>query len=426
MRNPSQRSAWSDGTTINGGVSISSQAGYRLAWVSLLATGVGLIAGLIAFLLYKLIGLFTNLAFYQVWSFHFRSPQINQLGPWVIIVPVLGGLLIGLMVKYGSENIEGHGIPEAMEAVLTSRSRIEAKVAVLKPLSAVIAIDTGGPFGAEEPIIQTGGAFVSLVGQIFSTTATERKVLLACGAGAGMAATFNALIAGVILAIEVLLFEFRARSFIPKSVASIWNIAPRPSSIKRTLVTSVVCNDQRDPTSTAILPGAWRSLWRRSNRCDEAPLLGRRPIRSSALEDRQVSTTDAMARIEALIHGKLEAEKARKQSGLDPDTFEIFWFLQQEQLADAMMLAKEISAVYLRFPNFSSNADEQRQLKAEIYKSLLRVVNGNRALCWNARVLWYVDYLRVHWSQFIAEMREWQQLSMEIKMELSYSNAPAA
>ena len=123
------------------------------------------------------------------------------------------------MAKYGSDKIKGHGIPEAMEAVLTSRSRIEAKVAILKPLSAAIAIGTGGPFGAEGPIIQTGGAMGSLVGQFLSTTADERKVLLACGAGAGMAATFNTPIAGVILAIELLLFEFRSRSFIPLVIA---------------------------------------------------------------------------------------------------------------------------------------------------------------------------------------------------------------
>jgi len=195
-------------------------AGYRLGLVSLLAAGIGLSTGLIAFVLYNLIGLFTNLAFYHVWSFQFRSPEANQLGPWVIITPVIGGLIIGLMVKYGSPKIEGHGIPEAMEAVLLSRSRIEAKVAILKPLSAAIAIGTGGPFGAEGPIIQTGGAFGSIVGQIISTTAAERKVLLACGAGAGMAATFNTPIAGVILAIELLLSEFRARSFIPLVIAT--------------------------------------------------------------------------------------------------------------------------------------------------------------------------------------------------------------
>jgi len=194
--------------------------GYRLGFVSLLAVAIGFIAGLIAFILYNLIGLFTNLAFYHEWSFHFRSPEANRLGPWVIVIPVIGGLIVGVMAKYGSDKIKGHGIPEAMEAVLQSGSRIEAKVAILKPLSAAIAIGTGGPFGAEGPIIQTGGAFGSVVGQLLSTTAAERKVLLACGAGAGMAATFNTPIAGVILAIELLLFEFRARSFIPLVIST--------------------------------------------------------------------------------------------------------------------------------------------------------------------------------------------------------------
>ncbi|MGA7922030.1 MAG: chloride channel protein [Candidatus Acidiferrales bacterium] len=192
---------------------------YRLELMSLLAALIGVLAGFIAYILYDLIGLFTNLAYYHEWSFHFRSPENTHLGPWIIVTPVIGGMIIGFMAKYGSEKIKGHGIPEAMEAVLTSRSRIEAKVAILKPLSAAIAIGTGGPFGAEGPIIQTGGAFGSLVGQLISTTAAERKVLLACGAGAGMAATFNTPIAGVILAIELLLFEFRSRSFIPLVIA---------------------------------------------------------------------------------------------------------------------------------------------------------------------------------------------------------------
>ena len=194
--------------------------GYRIGLVSLLAALIGVLAGGIAYLLYDLIGLFTNLSYYHTWSIHFRSPEHTTIGPWIIVVPVVGGLIVGVMAKYGSDKIKGHGIPEAMEAVLTSRSRIEAKVAILKPLSAAIAIGTGGPFGAEGPIIQTGGAVGSLVGQIISTTASERKVLLACGAGAGMAATFNTPIAGVILAIELLLFEFRSRSFIPLVIAS--------------------------------------------------------------------------------------------------------------------------------------------------------------------------------------------------------------
>jgi CIC family chloride channel protein len=194
--------------------------GYRIGLVSLLAVLIGVLAGVIAYILYDLIALFTNLTYYHTWSIHFRSPEHTTIGAWVILMPVIGGLIIGVMAKYGSDKIKGHGIPEAMEAVLTSRSRIEAKVAILKPLSAAIAIGTGGPFGAEGPIIQTGGAVGSLVGQLLSTTASERKVLLACGAGAGMAATFNTPIAGVILAIELLLFEFRSRSFIPLVIAS--------------------------------------------------------------------------------------------------------------------------------------------------------------------------------------------------------------
>src|ERR1039458_2303416 len=195
-------------------------AQFRIVLVSFLAAAIGLVAGLVAYALYKLIGLFTNLFFFHEWSTTFRSVGSNHLGAWVILVPVAGGLVVGVMAKYGSSKIKGHGIPEAMEAVLTNRSRIEPKVAILKPISAAIAIGTGGPFGAEGPIIQTGGAIGSLVGQVLHTTAVERKVLLACGAAAGMSATFNTPIAGVILAIELLLFEFKSRSFIPLVVAS--------------------------------------------------------------------------------------------------------------------------------------------------------------------------------------------------------------
>ena len=148
------------------------------------------------------------------------SPRHNHLGLWVILIPVIGGLIVGVMAKYGSSKIKGHGIPEAMEAVLVNRSRIQPRVAILKPISAAIAIGTGGPFGAEGPIIATGGALGSLIGQLLHTTASERKVLLACGAAAGMSATFNTPIAGVILAIELLLFEFKSRSFIPLVIAS--------------------------------------------------------------------------------------------------------------------------------------------------------------------------------------------------------------
>ena len=195
-------------------------ATFRMALVSFLSAAIGLLAGLVAYALYNLIGLFTNLFFFHRWSAGLASVRSHHLGPWVILVPVVGGLVVGVMAKYGTSKIKGHGIPEAMEAVLVNRSRIAPRVAILKPISAAIAIGTGGPFGAEGPIIQTGGAIGSLVGQILHTTAAERKVLLACGAAAGMSATFNTPIAGVILAIELLLFEFKSRSFIPLVIAS--------------------------------------------------------------------------------------------------------------------------------------------------------------------------------------------------------------
>jgi chloride channel protein, CIC family len=202
------------------GAALAEPAQFRMVLISFLSAGIGLIAGLIAYLLYNLIGLFTNIVFYHRFVFAFNSARNNHLGAWVIVMPVIGGIIVGFMAKYGSPKIKGHGIPEAMEAVLINRSRIQPRVAILKPISAAIAIGTGGPFGAEGPIIQTGGAVGSLIGQLVHTTASERKVLLACGAAAGMSATFNTPIAGVILAIELLLFEFKSRSFIPLVIAS--------------------------------------------------------------------------------------------------------------------------------------------------------------------------------------------------------------
>ncbi|HMH05440.1 MAG TPA: chloride channel protein [Terriglobales bacterium] len=201
-------------------VRLGEPAQFRMVLISFLAGGIGLLAGLVAFGLYKLIGLFTNIVFYHRFIADFSSAAQNQLGLWVILMPVIGGIIVGFMAKYGTPKIKGHGIPEAMEAVLMNRSRIPPRVAILKPISAAVAIGTGGPFGAEGPIIQTGGAIGSLVGQALHSTASERKVLLACGAAAGMSATFNTPIAGVILAIELLLFEFKARSFIPLVIAS--------------------------------------------------------------------------------------------------------------------------------------------------------------------------------------------------------------
>lgn len=195
-------------------------AGFRFWLIALLAGGIGLLAGLVAYLLLALIGLVTNLVFFGRVGLELVEPRWSQIGAWVVIVPALGGIVIGLMAKYGSPKIKGHGIPEAIEAVAVHRSRIAPRVALLKPLSAAIAIGTGGPFGAEGPIIQTGGALGSLIGQLLRTTAAERKVLLACGAAAGMAAIFSTPIAAVILAIELLLFEFKSRSFVPLVIAS--------------------------------------------------------------------------------------------------------------------------------------------------------------------------------------------------------------
>src|SRR5437762_2281785 len=185
-------------------------------WSIVLAGVTGFVAqGLVA-----IIGLVTNISFYGRLSFAFTSPAENHLGTFVVLIPVAGGIIVGLMARYGSKAIRGHGIPEAMEQVLLHESRIPARVTFLKPLSAAISIGTGAPFGAEGPIIATGGALGSLIGQVMHTSASERKTLLAAGAAAGMAATFGSPVSAVLLAIELLLFEFRPRSIIPVALAS--------------------------------------------------------------------------------------------------------------------------------------------------------------------------------------------------------------
>jgi chloride channel protein, CIC family len=199
----------------------------RTLWIAGLAVGIGVIAALVALGLLRLIGLFTNLLYYQRWGTSLVSPASNQLGWWAVLVPVAGALVVGLMARYGSEKIRGHGIPEAMEAVLISGSRIQPRVAFLKPLSAAIAIGSGGPFGAEGPIIMTGGSFGSLIGQHFHLSGAERKTLLAAGAAAGMAATFATPVSSVLLAVELLLFEWKPRSLIPTALASVTAAAAR-------------------------------------------------------------------------------------------------------------------------------------------------------------------------------------------------------
>jgi H+/Cl- antiporter ClcA len=195
-------------------------AGKRLLMLVALCIPIAVAAGFVAQGLTRLIGLITNLAFYGRWSDAFVSPAHHSLGAWVVLVPVCGGVIVGLMARYGSKAIRGHGIPEAMEQVLFNESRVPPRMTFLKPLSAAIAIGTGGPFGAEGPIIATGGALGSLCGQLMKTTADERKTLLAAGAAAGMAATFGSPVSAVLLAIELLLFEYRASSFIPVAIAS--------------------------------------------------------------------------------------------------------------------------------------------------------------------------------------------------------------
>jgi H+/Cl- antiporter ClcA len=208
-----------EGDSSNGD-QLNDSRGFRLLPISIIAAVLGAATGGIAYLLYGFIAVCTSIVFYHNINFKLQSPLHHQLGVFVILMPIIGGLIVGIMARFGSRKICGHGIPEAMEAVLVNQSRIAPKVAVLKPLSAGIAIGTGGPFGAEGPIIQTGGAIGSLVGQFLHTTATERKVLLSCGAAAGMAATFGSPIAAVILAFELLLFEFKPRSFIPLVIAT--------------------------------------------------------------------------------------------------------------------------------------------------------------------------------------------------------------
>lgn len=181
---------------------------------------VGMLGGLVAQGLLELIYFFTNLFFYGQISFTLSYPAQNHLHLWVLLIPPIGGLVVGLLIYFFEPTLKGHGIPEAMEAVLFGHSRMRLRVAILKPLATALAIGTGGPFGAEGPIIQTGGAVGSLLGQALGLSPYYRRVLLASGAAAGMAATFTAPLAGILVAVELLLFELRARSFIPVALAA--------------------------------------------------------------------------------------------------------------------------------------------------------------------------------------------------------------
>ncbi|PYP49421.1 MAG: chloride channel protein [Gemmatimonadetes bacterium] len=195
-------------------------ADVRILTLTAMAALIGVISAFVALALLRLIGFFTHLFYYHAIDSSLISPAGNRLGLWALLVPIIGGLIVGLMARYGSERIRGHGIPEALEAILIGQSRMSARVAVLKPLSSAIAIGTGGPFGAEGPIIMTGGAFGSLFGQAFHLSPAERKTLLVAGAAGGMAAVFGTPLAAALLAVELLLFEWKPRSFVPVACAA--------------------------------------------------------------------------------------------------------------------------------------------------------------------------------------------------------------
>jgi CIC family chloride channel protein len=188
----------------------------RLVLTTLHAIPVGLAGAALAYVLLRLIGLVTNLVFYQRWNTSLADPAGAPHRPLLILLaPVAGGLVVGLMARFGSEKIRGHGIPEAIEAIAVNESRVQPRLTILKPLSAAISIGTGGPFGAEGPIIMSGGAAGSLIAQWLRVSTDERKALMAAGAAAGMTAVFNAPLASVLFVTELLLFEWRPRSFIP-------------------------------------------------------------------------------------------------------------------------------------------------------------------------------------------------------------------
>ncbi|OBA51521.1 chloride channel protein [Nocardia sp. 852002-51101_SCH5132738] len=231
----------------------------RLLLIAGLAIPVGGAAAGAAYALLKLIGFITNLVFYQRLSTEMVAPGATHHPWWLVLsAPVVGGLIIGVMARYGSEKIRGHGMPEAIEAILTGGSRVQPRVALLKPASAAISIGSGGPFGAEGPIIMTGGAVGSIVAQLLKLSADERKTLLVAGSAAGMAATFNAPLAAILLAVELLLFEWRPRSFVPVVAAVVTGTICRWAMLGNGPVFAVA-TDGRTPGALsdglALIPG---------------------------------------------------------------------------------------------------------------------------------------------------------------------------
>jgi H+/Cl- antiporter ClcA/CBS domain-containing protein len=223
MTGPDERNPTASHSTLG-----DFRTGPRVLIVIAMAAVVGLAGVSAAWLLGKLIVVATNVAYFGLWTADVHPVSATPLGPIRIAIPILGGLIVGLMARYGSEKIRGHGIPEAIEAILIGKSRIQPRVAVLKPLSSAISIGSGGPFGAEGPIIMTGGALGSLFAQLFHLTPNERKTLLVAGAAAGMTGIFGTPIAAILLAVELLLFEWRPRSFLPVVMAVLTAASLRP------------------------------------------------------------------------------------------------------------------------------------------------------------------------------------------------------
>ena len=199
----------------------------RILYVSVLAAGLGSVSAVAAWALLEMIALFTNLFYFHRWSFVSHDPWESGVHWWSPLMPVLGGLLVGLIAYYLSPRVRGHGMPEAIETIVFGGGKVQPRVAVLKPLATAIAIGSGGPFGAEGPVIITGGAIGSVLGQLLPMTGSERTVLMVAGASSGMAATFNCPMSATLLAVEILLFEWRPRSLVPVAIACVTASAVR-------------------------------------------------------------------------------------------------------------------------------------------------------------------------------------------------------
>jgi H+/Cl- antiporter ClcA/CBS domain-containing protein len=196
-------------------------ADVRILYNSALAAGLGAVSAVAAWALLELIALCTNLFYFHRWSFVDHDPWQAGRHWWLVFMPVLGGLLVGVIARYLSPKVRGHGMPEAVETIVFNRGKVQPRVAVLKPIATAISIGSGGPFGAEGPVIITGGAVGSVLGQLLPMTDSERTVLMVAGASAGMAATFNCPMSATLLAVEILLFEWKPRSLVPVAIACV-------------------------------------------------------------------------------------------------------------------------------------------------------------------------------------------------------------